>query len=114
MSFTERKAINITRMWLSSHTCKSSPRKTEFENALLIALGRWEWGSPKAYCSHLKATNLEQPIKRYWNLSPACANRRTLLPIQSRERCMAENVLKYLHDKRVMVSPLYPEVTGPE
>lgn len=64
-------AIKNTRMWISSDNCKSGPGRTEFENVLFIALERWEWHSPKAYCTHVKATNLlvEQLIKMYWNLS---------------------------------------------
>lgn len=49
MSFSEREAIKNLRTWISSDNCKSGPEKREFENVLLIALGRWEWGSPKAY-----------------------------------------------------------------
>lgn len=90
------------------------PGRTEFENVLFIALERWEWRSPEAYCTHVKATNLERPIKMYWNLSLTCASRRALPPIQSRGRSMAENVLQHLLAKRAVVSPRYLKQTSPE
>lgn len=102
-------------MWISSDNCKSGPGKTEFENVLFIALERWEWRSPKAYCTHVKATNLlvEQPIKMYWNLSLTCASGRALSPIQSRGRSMAGNLLQHLLGKRAVVSPRHLEQTAP-
>lgn len=37
-------------MWISSDKCKSGPGGIELENVLFIALERWEWQSPEAYC----------------------------------------------------------------
>lgn len=62
MSFSEREVIKNHRMWISSDNCKSGPGKKEFENVLLIALERWEWGLG----GFLKLT---APIKKqsFWN-----------------------------------------------
>lgn len=42
---------------------RSGPRRKESETILQIALEKWEWGPPKAPCTHLKAADLEQPVK---------------------------------------------------